>query len=194
MYTTKRAQPLGLLISLGALLLAPAALAAPTLEQELSAIEWIPTKAALLRHGANVDARLRGIAAQGGKPLARHRALGALRLFPSADSAKFLRNVVERNRGVRGGVNALYLQQALSSYAAVVGPEALEYAAAFLPHQSIDMRCYAAEAVRLTRSPRARATLLARLEVETSPTVKAELLQQLRRLAIDELRAAGKAE
>lgn len=193
MKTTTPIKALALALVCAALLRAPAVHAAPTLAQELSAIEWVPTKAALLRHGADVDARLRAIAASG-PALARNRALSALRYFPSATNAKFLRGVVERYRRSSGGLPLLYLHQALSSYAAVVGPAALPYVAAFLPHSSVDVRCHAAEAVRLSRSPRARATLLARFRVEESPMVKAELLQQLRQLLLDEQRAAGRAK
>ncbi len=164
---------------------APPAVDSARLELELSAIEWVPTRAALIaRHGPGVAAALREIALQGRRALARNRALTVLRQFPSRATARLLERFVDRYRHQRriSGVALLELQQALVSYAAVAGKKALPRVTGFFAHASVDLRCSVAEAVRLSRSPRARGLLLARRELEPTATVRAEIHAELKRL------------
>ena len=151
-------------------------------ELALSGIEAasLPTKAQLLRLSPAVDEVLRAIVEHPSRrALARTRALWALRDFASAATAATLHKVIQTNAAPRDGLARLDLQQALTSYAAVVGPKSLSVTARFLSHSSIDVRHAAAAAVALSRSPAARALLVARRKVEPSAMVRHQLDRQI---------------
>jgi len=153
------------------------------LELELSGIERLPTKATLLRVSPRAAELLREIVLRPSRNvLARNRALSALRLFPSAATARVLRAVIETNRAVKNGLGRLDPEQALGSYAAIAGPEAVETVRPFLSHPNIDVRATAASALSATRSPRALGLLEARWREEPSATVRARIDRELARL------------
>lgn len=148
--------------------------------EALSAYEAVASRRQLLAISSDAERLLRAIIDDPrGHALARHRAIGALRWFPSRDSRRLLRRLVERGRKARRGRRLLDLQPALESYAAATGPAALELALSFLDHRSIDVRIAAARAALLSKSDRAPALLRARLEREGSSTVRAEVRQLL---------------
>lgn len=149
-------------------------------ERALSAYEYVLTRAQLLRLGDDIASVLRAIVEQPGrKALARNRALSALRYFPSKATERLLVSVIVKTRGARRGVAVLDLGQAAGSYAAIAGKRALKLVEPLLAHRSIDARIAAAEALRLTKSPRARGLLFGRLSRDSSPTVRAALSRQI---------------
>ncbi|MCC6748174.1 MAG: HEAT repeat domain-containing protein [Deltaproteobacteria bacterium] len=154
-------------------------------ELALSAIEEVPSRAALERLHPNVELLLHEIVARPSptRRLARNRALTVLRLFPSATTRRVLQAVVVGTRVDRPGMELLDLQQATSSFAVVAGPEALPVLAPLLDHAQLDVRRAAAESLRLCRSPKARALLERRLRREPSALVRHELKEQLGRMA-----------
>jgi hypothetical protein len=155
-------------------------------ELALSGIEAadLPTKAQLLRLSPVVDEVLRDIVERPSRrALARSRAMWALRDFASPATAATLHKVILKNAKSADGLARLDLQQALTSYAAVVGPKSLGVTAPFLSHASIDVRHAAAFAVALSRGPAARALLVARRKVEPSATVRHQLDRQIAALA-----------
>ena len=160
-------------------------------ERSLSVIEKGASKAALLRvYGADVEGVLREIVAKPSRAvLARVRALTALRYFPSKATRELLAAEIAKTKRKRRGLELVYLQQALRSYAVVTGKAAVATVVPLLSHSSIDVRIAAGEALRLSASPKARALIAARLARDSSATVRAELTRQLQ--LID--RAADKA-
>jgi hypothetical protein len=160
-------------------------------ERSLSVIEKGASKAALLRvYGADVERVLREIVAKPSRAvLARVRALTALRYFPSKATRELLAAEIGKTKRKRRGLELIYLQQALRSYAVVTGKAAITTLAPLLTHSNIDVRVAAGEALRLSGSPKARALIAARAKRDTSATVRAELTGQLQ--LID--RAADKA-
>lgn len=153
------------------------------LERALSGVEGLPTRADLLRMSPRAEELLREIVLRPSRNvLARNRALSALRLFPAAASAQLLRAVIEANRAARTGLARMDLEQALASYAVVVGPAAVETVRPFLAHANLDVRATAASALVLTRSPRALGLLESRRRDEPSPMVRARIDRELARL------------
>lgn len=153
------------------------------LEQVLSAIEGVPNKAALAALGVNMEQAVQDIVARPSRRvLARVRALTVLRYYPSKTTQALLRKEIAATQRAKSGLPLIYLAQALRSYGVVVGPKALAVLQPQLTHPSIDVRVAAAEALRLSRAPSARALLAARAKHDASATVRAELSRQLRLL------------
>lgn len=156
-----------------------------SVELALSGHERIPTKQALLRMGDDVAQVLRAIVNQPShRLLARTRAISMLRFFPSKATTATLLGVIEQNRKIeKPSLAAVDLQQALISYATVVGPKAVETCKGLLAHKVLDVRSTAAEAVRLTKSPQALELLLKRQQVEPSPLVRYQIGKQIKLLS-----------
>ena len=171
------------LLIVTALLVPAAALAAPDrnqVELSLSGIERVPGKQALLRLGPGVDQVLREIVLKPSRrALARTRAIALLRLFPAKETTAVLQQVISATGKAKQGLALLNLQQALASYAVVVGPPSLATVKPFLSHGNVDVRYAAAEAVRLGRSKEAISVLRQRELLEPSPTVRHQLKRQV---------------
>jgi hypothetical protein len=156
------------------------------LELALSGLESLPSKHALLQISPHVDELLRDIVSNPSRrALARTRALVVLRHFPSTATTSTLRATIQRTAVAKGGVPLLDLQQALASYAVVVGPRSLPVLQPFLAHAHVDVRHAAAGAVVLSRSPSALSVLAARRKIEPAMMVRVELDRRMQ-----ELRAA----
>ena len=151
------------------------------LERSLSAIEFLPTREALVRIHPEVPRMLLEIArGKTLRPLARTRAITLLRHFPGKDTAALLVGLIDRPCKADDGLCRLDLQQALASYAAVMGHRAVARVAPFLAHAHMDLRMAAALALRLSGSPRALPLMAEQLTREKSATVRAEIEQQVR--------------
>lgn len=150
------------------------------LERILNAVEGIPGARTLKQLFPDVAHLLRQIVERPSRrALSRTRALTVLRHFPSPETEATLAAAVAQHSREGKGLALLDLQQALSSYAVVKGPKALDLVQPFLAHPSRDVRYEAAEAVRLSRSPRAEAVLQARLSEEKAPMVRHQLQRQI---------------
>ena len=114
--------------------------------------------------------------------LARNRAITMLQYFPGKKNEALLAGILNSKCKKRDGLCLVNQQQALASYAAVKGPGSLAMIRPFLAHDNLDTRMAAAQALRLSRSPKTIPLLAERLTVEKSATVKAEIEQQIRRL------------
>jgi hypothetical protein len=107
-----------------------------------------------------------------------------LRFFPSKATTATLLGVIQQNRKIeKPSLATVDLQQALTSYAVVLGPKALETCKDLLTHKVIDVRSAAAEAVRLTKSPQALGLLLARQQLEPSALVRHQIGRQIKLLS-----------
>lgn len=165
-------------------------------ERMLSAYETTATRGELLKLHPRVDQILLDIVAfPSSRVLARTRAICALALFPTDQTRAALKQVIARcdkqvRRPTRKGAEVstslplLDLQQALSAYARAAGPAAVATVAPYLSYPNRDVRATAALATRLTRSPKARALLLARQKVEPQAMVKVQLGRQLKLLQV----------
>jgi hypothetical protein len=173
---------------------APPAAVREHVELALSAIETVPDREALLRIHPQVEQVLRQIVASPSRrALARSRALAVLRHFPSEATRATLKQAMDQalaaTRGhKRPSVELLDLQQAMVSYALTAGPRALAAVQPQLSHWNLDVRAAAALATRLTGDSAALPALEARIKLETSPTVRVRLQQQ-----IEALKAGPKA-
>jgi hypothetical protein len=151
-----------------------------TVELALSHHESIPNKQVLLGLGPDVQSVLQDIVRHPShRVLARTRAITVLRLFPSTSTASLLKTVIQRNIKAQKGLALLELRLALASYAVVQGPSSLELIRPYLAHPNMDMRYWAAEAVRLSRSSEAKELLEKRHELEQSPRIRLQLQRQL---------------
>lgn len=180
-----------IVITLASLLLAlPAAAQDPpppdrrAVELALSDHETLLSKERLLRLGPGVEGVLRQlVTSPSRRALARSRAIAALRFFPSKETRTALLGVIRTARKViKPSVALIDLQEAAVSYAVVAGPASLATVSGLLRHANLDVRSSAAEAVRLSRHPRAEAVLLARVKRDPSATVRYRIQRELKLL------------
>lgn len=205
---------LGLVLSLVLSLVPAAAVAAPTwstadrarVERALSAYETVPARGELLKvHPAAHEILLDIVKFPASRrALARTRALAVLRHFPSRATTAALTDAMrvaqKKARAVRPrpsgelplSLALVDLRQALTTYAVVRGPASMPLVKAYLGFPNPDVRSTAAEALRVSRSPGARAALLARQKVERSALVRYAITRQLGLLRRTKRSASGK--
>jgi HEAT repeat protein len=188
MTTTMSTKTTTALLILAALLLSPALEAAAqdlpqreTVEQALIGIHDLADKKSLSSLGPGVDVVLQKIVTHPShRALARTRAISALQHFPSAAARAVLLAVIKRGRKLtKPSLALLDLERAAVSYAVVAGPAGLPELQRLLTHANLDVRGTAAQAVRLTRHPRAEALLTGRLKRDSSATVRHAIKRQL---------------
>lgn len=111
----------------------------------------------------------------GQPPFVRLRAVQAAGHFPSEASRSFLKRVATAE-----GQNDLLIRAALRTMARAFGGATLADIRPFLSHREVTVREGAVLALGAIESPRARALLQARLDVERDATVQATLRRALR--------------
>ena len=168
-------------------------------ERALSAYETIPSRGELLKvHPAAHGIMLEIVQFPSStRALARTRALAVLRHFAGRKTAAALLQAIRKaEHEARQGsprrpgqeiplsLAMVDLRQALTSYAVVQGPASLALTRSYLTFPNPDVRASAVAALTASRSPAARALLLARQKVEPSAMVRHQIKRQLRQLEV----------
>jgi len=112
---------------------------------------------------------------EGQQPFVRLRAVQAAGHYPTEASRAFLKRVATQE-----GQNDLLIRAALRTMARAFGHSALADIRPFLDHRATAVREGAVLALGALTTPRARALLEARLDVERNEAVKATLQRTLR--------------
>jgi hypothetical protein len=111
---------------------------------------------------------------------ARWTAITALESYPGSGTEARLLGLIERGLTVRAGAPTLHARAAALSLARIDGPKAVPFVAPLLDHVVPDVRADAARALAIAGSPDALPALRARLHVEESAMVKAEIVDAIR--------------
>ena len=111
---------------------------------------------------------------------ARWTAITALESYPGSGSRERLLALIERGTTVRAGAATLHARAAALSLAKIDGPKAVPFLVPLLDHLVPDVRADAARALAIAGSPDALPALRARLQVEDSAMVKAEIVDAIR--------------
>lgn len=155
----------------------------PAVVEELSGIDYVPTRSSLddLFDGAAAEDLIE-LAAEEPDPGVRMRALRALALYPGDETAAALRAAIDEHGGQETGTATLMTRLAALSLAKVDGAAAVLDLAALLEHDSRDVRASVAEALAETGSPSAVPILRDRLPVEPIEQVRLAITDALRKL------------
>jgi HEAT repeat protein len=178
------AAPIGLWAAAGAggQLQAPAG--DPQVVEQLSGIDYVPTRGSLdeALGEAGLEALIAIARGEGDEDAGlRIRAYRALSLYPGSQTAAALHDAVAEHISV-AGVDTLYLQAAMSSLARIDGEGAVPSLGPMLDHPSRDVRAAAATALGETGSGDAIPLLRARLPLEAVIQVRLAIADALRAL------------
>jgi len=113
-------------------------------------------------------------------PHARWQAIGALAHYPGSGTEAQLREIIDQGRAVRAGAATLNARAAAFALAQLKRKHAVPAIAPLLDHVVPDVRADAARALATTGAAESLPALRRRLQVETSPLVRAEIVDAIR--------------